>query len=250
MYYSVLLHHKLVFKMNKTLLLIFALFALSFSLAAQNFSLTYPATFYSGPPTQLLEAPITVTNTSGVNLNLLVSRKTNNLAAGHDSYFCWSINCYSPSTSISTDTLALAPGAEDHSFKGYLSPSLGTTGTSVVEYCVFDYNTPTDSICVTFTYLLDSALSVGDLHADKVFSMPYPNPSSKYVMFSYDIEKNTNGVIQIHNVLGSLVKEVKLSEKRAITVVPVSELKAGVYFSSLIADGKKLVTRRVIVSHK
>ena len=236
--------------MNKALLLIFALFALSLSLAAQNFTISYPATFYSGPPTQLLEAPMTVTSTSATTLNLLVSRKTNGLAAGHDSYFCWSINCYSPVTSISTDTLELAPGAEDHSFKGYLSPTSGTSGTSVVEYCVFDYNTPNDSICVTFTYLIDSALSVGDLPAEKVFSLPYPNPSSNFVIFSYDIEKNNRGFIQVHNVLGSLVKEVKLSENKGITMIPVSELKAGVYFASLIADGKKLVTRRVIVSHK
>lgn len=236
--------------MKKYLLLIFSLFVLSFSIVAQNFTITYPATFYSGPPTQLLEAPITVTNTSGITLNLLASRKTNNLAPGHDSYFCWSINCYSPVTNISPDTLILAPGAEDHSFKGYLSPSLGTTGTSVVEYCVFDYSTPNDSICVTFTYLLDSALSVGDFSAEKVFSLPYPNPAARYVMFSYDIEKYNHGVIQIHNVLGSAVKEVKLNEKKAVTLITVTELKAGVYFASLYADGKKLVTRRIVVSHK
>lgn len=234
----------------KKYLLFLCFLALSLSLVAQNFTISYPATFYSGPPTQLLEAPVTVTSTSGADLYLLVSRKTNTLASGHDSYFCWSINCYSPSTSLSTDTLILEPGNVNNSFKGYLSPTMGTTGTSVVEYCFFDYNTPNDSVCVTFTYLLDSALSVEDLPEDKIFSAPYPNPAGQYVIFTYDLQKSSRGVIQIHNVLGSLVKEVKLSEMKATTVIPVSELKAGVYFASLIADGNKLMTRRVIISHK
>jgi hypothetical protein len=236
--------------MIKQILSLIVVIITAMSANAQSFTLTFPSTSYSGPPNQLLEAPVTVENISGAELHLLVLRKTNTLASGHDSYFCWSINCYGPPTSLSTDTVHLLPGATDNSFKGYLSPTLGTSGTSVVEYCFFDYNTPGDSVCVTFNYLLDPALSVGELQSDRIFSMPYPNPSNQIVMFQYDISGYKSGSIKIYDVLGSLVKEVALTDKKAVVVIPVKELNAGIYLANIIADGKKIVTRRLIVTHK
>ena len=236
--------------MTKNLLSFIFVLCITLGVYAQNFTISYPAIQYAGPPNQLLEAPVTVTNTSNSVLHLMAYRKTNNLAPGHESYFCWSINCYGPPTNLSTDTVHLSPGADDNSFKGYLSPISGTDGTNVVEYCFFDYNTPQDSICVTFTYVFDQSLSVGDLSAEQIFSNPYPNPANQYVMFSYDLSQNKKGIIQIHNLLGSIVKKFPLTDKRGVIYLPISDLNAGVYFASLIADGTKLVTRRIVVSHK
>ena len=236
--------------MNKNILSLVTFLALAAVLQAQNFSISFPATQYAGPPSMLLEAPVTVTNISGGELHLLAMRKTNNLASGHDSYFCWSINCYGPPTSLSPDTVHLAPGASDISFKGYLSPTMGTSGTSVVEYCFFDYSTPNDTVCVTFTYIIDSALSVGELSPEQIFSQPYPNPSNSYVIFNYNINTYKTGEIQIHNLLGSKVTSHQLSDKMGALIIPVKEMKPGIYFATLIANGNKLYTRRLVVSHK
>ncbi|MGI8892919.1 MAG: T9SS type A sorting domain-containing protein [Bacteroidia bacterium] len=235
--------------MNKHILSVFTILGFAVSVAAQNFTLYYPATVFTGPHNQLLEAPVTVTNISGADLNMLVIRKTNNVATGHDSYFCWSINCYGPTTSISTDTLQLASGAIDQSFKGYLSPTSGTPGTSVVEYCFFDYNTPNDSVCVEFTYIIEIT-SVDEVNNENTFSLPYPNPSNQIVTFRYDIKSYKTGSVRIHDILGRGVKEVQLTDKQGVILIPVKDLNAGVYFASIIADGKKIVTRRLVISHK
>jgi hypothetical protein len=160
-----------------------------------------------------------------------------------------SINCYGPGTTISTDTLQLASGASDQSFKGYLSPTSGTPGTSVVEYCFFDYNTPNDTVCVTFTYVLE-VTSVDEINNENTFSLPYPNPSNQIVTFRYDIKNYKTGSVRIHDILGRGVKEVQLTDKQGVILIPVKDLNAGVYFASIIADGKKIVTRRLVISHK
>jgi hypothetical protein len=236
--------------MKKQLLLIPAVIFISVSVYAQNFALSFSSTTFMGPPTQILSSPVTVTSSSATDLNMLVLRKTNTLAAGHDSYFCWGPTCYGPPTSLSEDTVTIPPAGEEFSFIGYLSPTLGTNGTSTVEYCFFDYNTPTDSVCVTFTYVIDSALAVTEISSDRTFSLPFPNPSGQIVMFSYDLTGYNSGIIQIHNMLGSLIKEVKLSDKKSVIVIPVKELQSGIYFASLVADGKKSITRRLVVSHR
>ncbi len=113
--------------MNKNLLLIFASLFISLGLAAQNFTIVTTSTTYTGNPSQAIDALVKVTNISGNTIELIAERRMNNTAPSHESNFCWGPSCYSPFTSISTDTVFLAPGDEDNTFKGTLSP-FGATG--------------------------------------------------------------------------------------------------------------------------
>lgn len=234
--------------MNKHLLSAIAAFLIVFSAFAQNFSITYPTTTYTGDPSVQIDALVKVINASSNTVEVLAERRTNNVIPPHESNFCWGPTCYSPFINISTDTVVIAPGGEDNSFKGTLS-AFGSVGTSVVEYCFYEHTSPQDSICVTFTYIME-VTSLNELSEEKTFSLPYPNPASQMVMFRYDLAGYNHGIIRIHNMLGSVIKEIKLADRQAVMVIPVKDLQAGIYFVSLVADNQKLVTRRLVVSHK
>jgi hypothetical protein len=50
-------------------------------------------------------------------------------------------------------------------------------------------------------------------------------------------------------MLGASVLESEVTETEGTVRMDVSTLDQGVYFCSLIADGKTLATRRLVVSH-
>jgi hypothetical protein len=193
-----------------------------------------------------VEGHATINNISGTSKDIYVQRMSNNLFAGHNSYFCW-VQCYTSQVSLSPDFITLAPGANTDVFRGDLETNL-IPGVSTVSYCFFDGSNPSDSVCVEFVY--PTFVGIADIPSGKNYiSKAYPNPAQDVTNFYVNIEKPTKSAqLKFFNMLGAEVKEVDVINAKSSIKVNVSDLKAGIYFYSLWIDGKSIATGKLMVS--
>ena len=141
----------------------------------------------------------------------------------------------------------LAPGQEIkysnsdlEAFSGYYVPAQ-IAGVSVVEYCFYDENNPSDETCITVTYEISSATGVNDID---IISQFYPNPAKESIYFEYYLDKSANLVIM--DILGNQIKQVQILDDGK-QKVNISDLSKGIYFGSIISDNKIKSTQKIIV---
>jgi len=240
---------------NILLSLIFLTFALS-GLKAQSFA------FYdhdnnlidNGSVFEVIEAPgsgvaellftINIQNTSANELNVMC--KKNYISVLDDTYnmFCWGM-CYGPNVMIS-DTLTMASGettANDY-FSGHYYHN-DNQGTTTIQYVFYDAENPSDSAYVNVNYVLGYTGLGSDF--DNEISALYPNPVENTGYIDYNLNFNDNARIVINNLTGAKVKEITLNNNQGTASVDVTDLFSGVYFYTVITDGKAINTGKLIV---
>ena len=195
----------------------------------------------------MLSSKVRVVNTGTSNVLTRVARTLVSVTPGHEEHFCWGITCYNPNTPEATHSDTIVPAGADTTFIGYMDPH-GITGTSVVNYLFFNVNDATDTSSVTFTY--DFSVGIHDPSGKPTLTNAYPNPADGLTSLAYNLYSTKDARIVIYNVLGSSVKEIKLTDRQSALIVSTSDLKSGVYFYSLIADGKSVASRKLIVAHR
>ncbi len=197
------------------------------------------------------ESTVQVINTGNTNLStVIVERNEISMASGHESWFCWGGNCYPVTVSISPRSEPINSLDTNRHFIASLSPgSPGTPGTSIVDYSFYDNSGTSDTLTLRFTY--DFTIGVNDLPAN-VFSVsaPYPNPADRLTSISYNLNTLKEGRLIFYNMLGSVIKEIKLNDRQKTLVIATSDFKSGVYFYSLIADGKSVASKKLIITHR
>lgn len=203
-------------------------------------------TTLSGPDTAMMDAHISIVNTGTNQINVKVKRVAPNLVAGHTTYFCW-VNCYAPVDSVSPDSINLRAGDTTSVFHGYVNPHYHP-GTSVVNYVFYDMANITDSVPVTYTYIFNP-VGINETSNTPVVSSAYPNPADGLTSISYNLNSSKDARLIFYNMLGSAVKEIKLTEKQSTLIIATSDLKSGVYFYSLIADGKSVSSKKLVIAH-
>jgi len=77
-----------------------------------------------------VSAPAVVVNDGTQPLRVIVEMDDSQMPAGSYPYFCWGPSCYAPGVRVSPDTVTIAPGAEEHSFKAYVLVEAGTSSGS------------------------------------------------------------------------------------------------------------------------
>lgn len=83
-----------------------------------------------------------------------------------------------------------------------------------------------------------------------VLEAPYPNPASEQAYVKYELPPAYfNGELRIYSLIGQQVKVVSLEQAFGEVEIPTRELKSGIYFIYLVVDGKKLNSRKMIVTH-
>jgi hypothetical protein len=209
-------------------------------------SLTATNQYFSGDPLFFVEGHITITNVSNSPKDVIVERVLNNIIPGHVSYFCW-VNCYSAQVSVSPDHITLQAGEDTSIFRADLETN-AIPGVSYVNYCFYDQNNPSDSVCVE--YVFDITTGIQDIPSDKNFiSKAYPNPSATVTNFFVNVAKGSKDArIKFYNMLGAQVKEVQVTDFRNSTRVNLAGLKPGIYFYSLVVDGKSTGTAKLMIS--
>lgn len=186
-------------------------------------------------------------NTITVVCQKTIISMPNNLPVWGGASYCFAGNCYSASSTLPSTPAVLSPGQEItysnndlEAFSGYYVPAQ-VAGISVVEYCFYDENNPSDETCVTVTYDISSTTGVNDI--DRI-SQFYPNPANENIYFEYYLDKSANFVVM--DILGNQVKQLQILDAGKQTV-NISDLSQGIYFGSIISDDKIKTTQKIIV---
>ena len=202
----------------------------------------------TGPDTVILASTATVVNNGATGVYVRVSRSSTSLLAGHSTYFCW-VACYSPVTSVSPDSIYLAAGDSTSVFVSDVTPH-GIEGNSTVTYTFFDSN-PSDDATITFTYSFYSAVGINEVISRPIISNAYPNPAvDGYSGVTYNLNSAKDAKLVLYNLLGTVVREIKLVDKQSTIILSTADLQSGVYYYSLIADGKAVSSKKLVVSHR
>lgn len=231
----------------KKIILLVTIGLFTFSSQAQDLVLTNYTGLHSGDLNTVIDAYVTIENHGANTLYVMAERVENNLAAGHLSLFCFGITCYPPSTNISSVPDTILIGGADNTFKGQLFPNQNI-GVSDVKYCFYKMNNIADSVCVRFVYDV-TAVGIEDVAKNASFSKPSPNPAKAFTAFTYNLQGNTQMfVIEVYNMLGSKVKTVEVTEQSGALIMSTEELENGVYFCSLVSEGKVYLTQKLLVA--
>jgi hypothetical protein len=235
------------------LLLSLALLALTTITFGQSISLSKDgnpiepnSTLYViGDPTDaVIQVHVDVTNTTGSDL-LIKAKKViheGDTLANTSNYFCWGA-CFPPFVYESGDVLVGA-GQTNNEFTGDYEPHT-VPGKSMISYVWWVSDNPSDSVAISVEY---NASPASIAEQQSVISRAYPNPATDHVTFDYSISGNaSDSYIVISNILGARVMEIPITDNDGSVKMNVSELTEGVYFYSLVSEGVKVETQKIII---
>lgn len=197
----------------------------------------------------VLSATFPIMNTGSQGANVKVARKMLIEVAGSENNFCWGVDCYPPTVSVSPNPETIAANAANSSFIADYKPN-GFPGMTRIRYSFFKTNGTPDSVHTIITFN-GSAISGTRKDADlnNLIGMPSPNPANEMTVIPFNLPAGTkNAKLRVLNAIGGLVKEMNL-EKQGAALVITSNLPNGIYFYNLQIDGRSVSTKKLIVKH-
>lgn len=239
-------------KLRKGKKLFLAALCVVFSGAAigQNFDLGQSEIEKSGHPDDAtIDLKIDVTNISGSNLSVRVSRE--DIEVGNTmNLFCWGTNCYPPSTNLSPNPEIINNGATNSTFKGQLFPS-GQEGTFVVRYC-FIADEGGEDLCFDAKYISSSNVSINEYQLDnEIVSVgnvsPNPISGAGIAMLPVNMQNAVNPRIEILNALGQVVINEMVNPSADAVAINVSDLNTGIYFYQIVTETSKSTAKKMVV---
>ncbi|MEO8087150.1 MAG: T9SS type A sorting domain-containing protein [Bacteroidota bacterium] len=240
--------------MKKLLLFIMcAAFGLSMQAQSLEFvNLNPNTTTINGPNDFVMAAYAQVKNNSAIGLTVKVRRTINSLATNHVNNFCFAGYCY-PSTQDLSLPIDINPGQVTDSshvtLRSDLNPTF-TNGISTITYTAYNIDDPNDSVSITYTFHAGPD-GVNELvNGSKFLSNAYPNPADKASLVSYNLPTLMDAHLLISNVLGSALNRIQLTEKTGSVNLPVDALPEGMYYYTLMNEGKPIISKRLMISHK
>lgn len=190
-----------------------------------------------------------VHNTSGSTIGVRCKREEISVVANTENNVCWSL-CSADYTA-GDQPILIAPGGSLNinggdslnAFYIHYKPD-GYAGVSLFK--VTFYNPSVVSDTAVFYIQFDVALSVHDVASKALNINAYPNPANNYI--NIDVENlGEKSTLRIVDALGVTVKTATLNGDSNLKF-NTSDLRAGVYFYSLITNNKTVLTRRIVIT--
>jgi len=228
---------------------IFTLFLVALSpfmaLAQRSLTVTNTQPVVFGLPSDgLLESDPFITNTSNSAVNVKVTSIVLQQMAGSISNFCWGINCYPPAITTSPNSISVAAGASNNSFKADYAPE-STVGISRIKYCFFVEGNTADSVCTIVTFNTGPNAAIRNVKKADVMKA-FPNPATDVVGLTFPAIGETSN-LEVVNIIGKVVYLAAIPTGTTSHKIDIKDLPAGQYFASIKADGKRSFTTRFIV---
>ena len=251
-------------KLFFTLSLILAMFALS----AQQFQVldangnvveNNSSFFVYGDGIEELELNLafTVKNISNAVIGLIAEKETIQDVEGTSNSFCLEF-CYSNTTTVSPQVDVEAGDEKEWSFHYTPFPYDTVTmmynydepifGTQIMKYSLYTISNPEDKLIVevSFMYSPDGVEVITNVEE---FSNAYPMPANSVVNFDYSFNASVNAEIVIYNMMGQKVMARDINGMQGKASINVSDLTDGVYFYSLVVNGKTEKSSKLVVRH-
>ncbi|MGP1514867.1 MAG: T9SS type A sorting domain-containing protein [Bacteroidales bacterium] len=215
---------------------------------------------YNDEPIEGNELPIFLNPTASINvsfihiqnkldkpLTLKVEIDKEGISAGNDLQMCFDNNCI---TGTVSDPVTLNANELYKNFDLLYTYENGSTSYVFVKFI----DNGTDEVLKTLkvVYQIETATSVLQNGKDVRLSVTaQPNPASSSATFIYSVPNSYNDAkLIVRNSLGSIVKQSAIKTGIISKLnTNVSDLLNGVYFYSIIADSKVLVTKKLIIKH-
>ncbi|MEA5256192.1 T9SS type A sorting domain-containing protein [Arcicella aquatica] len=121
-----------------------------------------------------------------------------------------------------------------------------------------NYATKNEAQVVASTTSVETKVEESFSADDKLFNNDkisiwniYPNPADDIATIKYNISSQVNEVkITFYNVLGSEIKEEVLDKDASRKEISTKDWGNGIYLYQLSADGRSLVTKKLLVRHQ
>jgi hypothetical protein len=125
----------------------------------------------------------------------------------------------------------------------------GHSGITSITYEFFDYDTFGVPVSAKTTF--EYHLSANFISEDKlVFKGLYPNPASQYAHFDYNLPATSgNSHLIIRNMLGVEMENISIENRSGKKAIDVNSYPSGIYFYTLVVDGKVIQSKKLIVKH-
>lgn len=176
-----------------------------------------------GSATDGLETYASILNTASYDMNVSAKRKVIYAENGSTNFFCWDI-CYLAPVDSAQNPLIIGSGDTIHNFFGHYNGQ-GNAGIGIIEYCFFDLDFPSDSVCYTVQYFAGVS-NVQDNNFTK------PNISVRYTdQNAIEIFSNVyiSDILVIDNK-GSIVSNQHYKNQTALVSINM-EMNNGLYFA-------------------
>ena len=193
--------------------------------------------------------------TASEDVMLRVEKIQNNFVENSLNTFCFG-KCYGADTFVS-DTISISANDTEpysmHYSPDYLNDPpytyLDILGQrQSMTYYLYPVNNPDDKfiINVFFQYSLEN---VEDNTIAELFSNAYPVPACDVVNFDYSFNAGVDAEIAIYNMMGQEVLRNEINSLSGKASINVCDLADGVYFYSLIVNGKTEKSSKLVVRH-
>lgn len=211
-----------------------------------------PPTAVSGTPDKLLSAKAVIRNISGSDKTVWVEMTTVSVVPDHFIQFCWGGNCFPPGTTLSLNSLVIKAGTitSDDGLIVNLDPG-GVSGTSVIRFRIFVDKYPNDSLGFTMTFTIGTS-DVSEIPSlSSLNLLAYPSPATDAVKIDYQLPYSvSNARIALYNLIGNELRSLPISAefKQGTASLETSGLPDGVYIYAIIADGKRISAKRLVIN--
>jgi hypothetical protein len=203
----------------------------------------------SDPNVDALVGYIWLKNTTSTEMpNVYVRRTMNQEVVNTTNSFCFGVNCYPPWVNESAIADTAKVGIINKSFYADYYPD-GNGGLTSITFEFFD--NITFGVPVSAKATIEFLISATSVKEDKlVFKGPYPNPASQMTSFEYNLPSTANSArLIIRNSLGVEVENSMLDNQSGKKSINVSSYPSGIYFYTLVVDGKTIQSKKIIVKH-
>lgn len=189
---------------------------------------------------------IIVNNTTAHPISVMLKKVYIQIVPGVINGMCWGGLC-TPGFEIGPgDIPASGSSTEFH----YDYNPAGQTGISIIRYVFWIDGTPSDSVSLRIKYKHPENVGIKEWYENYLFANAYPNPANNLTAINYNFSSDiTKAFVVVYDLLGKEVKSLPLSNNQGKIAINTSDLNNGIYFYSLVLNGKNVSTRKLIVNH-
>ncbi len=195
---------------------------------------------------------LNVKNVGSTTLSVLCKKVQFSMLDSTEITMCWGGSCYPANVFVSPNPSVIAAGETNTEFIAHYTQvaySHFKPGESVVRWTFFDRANMNDSVGVTVKYT-SFPLGVEESNAHRAtLSAAYPNPADKSASINYSVPSGSRGTIIIRNLVGTTIQTEQPFTGAGKMTINTSSLNDGLYFYSLVLDGKISQTKKLVVKH-
>lgn len=189
-----------------------------------------------------------LTNQSETSVTIKVVKTELQMVEDAEFLFCFDGTCHGSETH-EAGNVTLEPGQTLDSTDArafHLYYSTPNYGVSFVQVAFENKNDRQDKAVVIFKFSANPT-NIQNVVANSSLRA-YPNPASGNVNIDYSYSGNASSLnLVVKNLMGSVLSTKSLDVNGNKVMLDVSEYSSGIYFYSLEADGKPVVTKKLLV---